>query len=111
MMESDLAFDDYFNHLGLKEGYHLLIHSSFRQIRSAFHSLNIETLIANLKSKITPNGSIIMPAFTYCFKRRSGGYDIFDREHTPAKTGAVSEFFLDSAEVIRTSSPTHSFSL
>ncbi|MFA4837938.1 MAG: AAC(3) family N-acetyltransferase [Candidatus Neomarinimicrobiota bacterium] len=105
------AFDDYLNRLGLNGGYHLLVHSSYRRIRSAFPSLRIDGIIASLQSKITTDGSIIMPAFSYCFKRRSGGYNIFDRERTPTKTGAVSEVFRTSVQVVRTSSPTHSFSL
>jgi aminoglycoside 3-N-acetyltransferase len=52
-----------------------------------------------------------MPAFTYCFESSTGNHEIFDREKSPSKVGAVSETFRMMPDVVRTASPTHSFSL
>lgn len=96
---------------GLKKSCHTLIHSSFRNIRNAFPDISIEYFIRSLQEIVTDEGSVIMPAFTYCFKRSSGEFEVFDRLSSPSKVGAVSEVFRNMPNVIRTSSPTHSFSL
>ncbi len=96
---------------GVMQSSHIMLHSSFKNIRKAFPSLSIELLIKTLQEQITPSGSLIMPAFTYCFKKANNNHEIFDRINSPSKVGAVSEVFRNSPGVIRTSSPTHSFSL
>ena len=100
----------YFKSLGLRQRHHVLLHSSFRKIRSAFPGISIEALIKTIKEIITPNGSLIMPAFTYCFEKSTGDHEIFDQQNSPSKVGAVSEVFRNMPGVIRTASPTHSFS-
>ena len=60
---------------------------------------------------MTNSGSIIFPTFTYCFKRSTGDYEIFDRNNSKSKVGLLSENFRLSDGVLRTSSPTHSFAL
>lgn len=104
-------FDKFLSHIGVQKGQHILVHSAFRKIRDAFPALSIETLIHMLQQILTPEGSIIMPAFTYCFERSSGDHEIFDREKSPSKVGAVSEIFRMMPDVVRTASATHSFSL
>lgn len=52
-----------------------------------------------------------MPAFTYCFALTAGSGDVFDYKHSPSKTGAVSEYFRRMEGTVRTSSPTHSFTM
>jgi hypothetical protein len=52
-----------------------------------------------------------MPAFTYCLQKREGVPEIFDSQKSPSRTGAVSEVFRKGDDVVRTSSPTHSFAL
>ena len=90
---------------------HILMHSAFRSFREQFPGITIEELIDAIQQIITPEGSLIMPAFTYCFKKSSGNYEIFDRIKKPSKVGAVSEVFRKQPEVLRTASPTHSFAL
>ena len=104
-------YEQFFKSIGIKNSQNIIVHSSFREIRQAFPDSKIETMIQALKNIITADGSIIMPAFTYCFKKSDNDYDIFDRKNSPSKVGAVSEVFRKSENVIRTSSPTHSFSL
>ncbi len=96
---------------GLRKGQHVMVHTSFRQLRSAFQEITIEEFIETLKQKITKAGSLIMPAFTYCFKRSNSEHEIFDPKKSPGKVGAVPEVFRQQSDVVRTSSPTHSFSL
>jgi aminoglycoside 3-N-acetyltransferase len=97
--------------LGLDEGQHVIVHVSFRRVRSTFPYLTIEELIGALQDTVTPLGSIIIPTFTYCFKRTDGTSTIFNRTETPSVVGGVSEVFRQMSGVVRTSSPTHSFGL
>ncbi len=106
-----MNFNLFLTLLGLKKNHQLLIHSAYRKIRAAFPNLSIEQLIELLQERVGFDGSLIMPAFTYCFKKSIAEYDIFDRNNSPSKVGAVSEVFRKMPNVIRTSSPTHSFSL
>jgi len=102
---------EYLHRLGLRPGLHVLLHGSWRAIRAAFPTGNAEGLLALLKHLLTPRGSLIMPTFTYCFKRSDGNTTPYDPATTPSKTGYLSERFRQSHGVIRTSSPTHSFAL
>ncbi len=104
-------FTDFISSLEIPAAATVMVHSAFSKIRKAFPDLTIETMIAAIQQKLTPAGSLIMPTFTYCFKRRDGGHEKFDRDRTPSKVGVVSEVFRKSPDVIRTSSPTHSFAL
>ncbi len=111
IIQSAAAAEQFLHKAGLRPGMHILLHSSFRKIRLAFPGLSGEALLMAIQDAITPKGSLIMPAFTYCFKKSSGQYERFDREQTPGKTGYLAELFRKMPGVIRTSSPTHSFTL
>lgn len=106
-----MNFNDYLNVIGVKRGFNIIVHSSFNKIANAFPDLTPEESISALKDIVTEEGSIIFPAFTYCFKKSSGEYDIFDSLNSKSKVGLLSERFRMSDGVIRTSSPTHSFAL
>ena len=110
-MQNKELYMQFFKSFGLKQQQNVLVHSSFRNIRKAFPETKIETMIEALKELITDKGSLIMPAFTYCFKKSKGDYQIFNYKNSKSKVGAVSEVFRNSENVIRTSSPTHSFSI
>lgn len=101
----------FFRNIGIKEHDHILVHSSFRNLKKAFPGTSIKNFIENLQDILTPEGSLILPAFTYCFKKINSEYEVYDRATAPAKTGAVADVFRTMPDVIRTSSPTHSFSL
>ncbi|NOX90553.1 MAG: AAC(3) family N-acetyltransferase [Calditrichaeota bacterium] len=111
MKNITLQLKDFLKSCGIEPGHHVMVHSSFRKIRAAFPGLTIEEMIECLEGLVSGEGSIIMPAFTYCFKRSEGDYEIFDPAKTPSKVGAVSEVFRRMPNVVRTSSPTHSFAL
>lgn len=106
-----MTLPDYLHALGLRPGLHVLLHCSLRKIRSAFPASNAEALIAALQSLLTADGSLIMPAFSYCFKKTTGDSTPFRPADTPGDTGYVSERFRRSAGVRRTAAPTHSFAL
>jgi aminoglycoside 3-N-acetyltransferase len=106
-----MNFKQYLINIGIESGQSIIVHSSFKEIKSSFISILPEYVISNLKEIITENGSIIFPTFTYCFKKSSGDYEVFDRLNSKSKVGLLSETFRMSEGVIRTSSPTHSFAL
>lgn len=101
----------FFTELGISESQNIIVHSSYKKIKSAFPNITPTEVIRTLQELITPNGSLIMPAFTYCFKSLEGEQETFDRLNTKSKVGLLSEVFRKSENVIRTSSPTHSFSM
>ena len=106
---------DEFGHVlstaGVYEGRHVLVHASFRAIRSAFPDISIGDVVGAVEHLVTPLGSLIIPSFSYCYKRSNGEYTAFLRDRSPSAVGAVSEAFRLMPGVVRTSSPTHSFSL
>lgn len=104
-------FSDYLYQLNLSNTINIIVHSSFKRINSAFPRTTPNDVIENLKGIVTSSGSIIFPTFTYCFKRSSGDFEVFDRLKSKSKVGLLSEVFRLSDRVIRTSSPTHSFAL
>lgn len=106
-----MRLTDYLRALGLQPEMHILLHTAFRKIRTAFPDVSAENVVTSIQEIITAQGSLLMPAFTYCFKKSFGEYERFDRANSPAKTGYLSEVFRQMPNVIRTASPTHSFSL
>lgn len=101
----------YLTELGLSKGMHVLVHCSYRTIRKVMDVRSISELITTIQQIVTNKGSVIMPAFSYCYRRMDNTHDVFDKHNTESKVGAVSEVFRRSAKVKRTASPTHSFSI
>jgi aminoglycoside N3'-acetyltransferase len=97
--------------LGIRKNQHIILHSSYKEIRSAFPKITPIEVIQNIQQLIGNNGSLIMPSFTYCFKSIHNDHEVFDRVSSAAKVGFIAEVFRISPNVVRTSSPTHSFSL
>lgn len=111
-MIKNMNFAQMLDNIGLSRYHNILLHCGYKAIRNSFPGSNASTVISNLKNVIDPrDGSIIMPAFTYCFKKADGSHEVFDRKNSKSKVGYISEEFRKSRDVIRTSSPTHSFSL
>lgn len=105
-----MGLDDYLTNIGVKEKDVLILHSSYKKIRNVF-KCSIESIIDTLQKLITPHGSLIIPSFTYCLKKKGNTGEVFNRLNSSSKNGAVSEAFWKMENVIRTSSPTHSFAL
>lgn len=106
-----MELKEFIKYLGIKSGSHLLIHSSIRQIRSVVPEFWALDFIKAIAEEVTSRGSIIMPTFTYNFKRSLGRTEKFDRETSESKVGDLTEVFRNKKDVIRTSSATHSFAL
>lgn len=103
---------NYLLELGLKPQLNIIVHSSYRKIKNSFPEFaDPVDVIKLMMDLITPEGSIIFPAFTYCFKKAKGDYRRFSYLESPSETGALSETFRKMYDTVRTSSPTHSFSL
>jgi len=110
-MKNEKLIEELFNDAGIKAKDIIMLHASFKKIRTAFDDILPEEFISDLLNRITTEGSLIVPAFTYCFKKTYGSHEIFNILDSPSKVGIISESFRKMEGVIRTSSPTHSFSL
>jgi aminoglycoside N3'-acetyltransferase len=108
---SSAAFREMLSALAISPGQHLLIHSSFKALQKAFPQLNAGDFIKILQEKVSSEGSLLMPVFTYCFRRSVGDFERFSRDHSPSKTGWLTEYFRRQPGVLRSASPTHSFAL
>jgi aminoglycoside N3'-acetyltransferase len=102
---------NYFYKLGIEPGQQLLVHAAFRPLRQLFPDLTPEDVRQALMHILTPEGSMILPTFTYCFKKRDGTHCVYDPENTPAATGILAQTFWQAKDVKRSLSPTHSFGL
>lgn len=110
-MKNKQNLTEFFEKVGLRTSQHIIVHSSFRKIKSAFSELTPNLVISVLKNVVGSTGSVVFPTFTYCYKKLIGGFEIFDLKNSRSKVGLLSEAFRLSEDVIRTSSPTHSFAL
>ncbi len=111
MQEPTAELTDFLRQLGVGVAQHVIVHTSLRRLRAAFPGVGPERFISVLQQQLGPSGSIVLPAFTYCFKRRDGTSEVFDPATTPSKVGALSEVFRTTPQVVRTRSATHSFCL
>ncbi len=110
-MLTEFIMKSFLQEIGLRQRQHVICHSSFRKIKAAFPGISVEDFIKEIQTILTKEGSLIIPAFTYCYKKSYGSSEIFNREKTKTILGAVPETFRKMPEVKRTSSPTHSFSI
>lgn len=106
-----MDFRNYLINIGIIPTANVLVHASFNKIKKAFPEITPEEVIRTLKLVVNNFGSIIFPAFTYCFKKSIGEFEVFDKQNSTSKVGLLSEEFRLTDDVIRTSSPTHSFAL
>ncbi len=106
-----MDFAEFLQEVGVSKEQHIIFHPSFRKIRNAFPGITIGGALRTIQESVTPEGSLIMPAFTYSYSKADGSHEIFDRINSISKTGIISEYFRQRPGVVRTCSPTHSFSL
>ena len=106
-----MDFTEFLQDVGVSENQHIILHPSFRKIRNAFPRITIGGVLRTIQESVTPEGSLIMPAFTYSYTKTDGSHEVFDRINSISKTGIISEYFRQRPGVVRTCSPTHSFSL
>lgn len=94
---------------GLNEGCSLMVHSSFRYLREFFNQDDTAWFIDQFSRVTGPDGSLIMPSFTYSFMNKVNGYVRYDPFNSRSLTGFLTEAFRLTKGVKRTHSPTHSF--
>jgi aminoglycoside 3-N-acetyltransferase len=92
--------------MGVGPGDVLMVHSSMKSLGPVRGGP--ATVIAALQRAVGRRGTILMPAYSYCFERAYEPTEPFDRSTTPTKVGLVSETFRCSAGVVRSGHPTHS---
>ena len=54
------------------------------------------------------DGTLVMPTHTYCYPDKSGTREVFDPRTTKSCVGAISNYFWQQPEVVRSLHPTHS---
>ena len=84
----------------------LIVHASFKPCKAA--GLTPETVIRALLDRFGPEGTLIMPTFTYCYLHHPRG-----RVYDPVSTsgilnGILSETFQQMPGVLRSNNPTYS---
>jgi aminoglycoside 3-N-acetyltransferase len=88
--------------LGVKTGQTLIVHSSL--LRFGVLEGGAKGVYQLLLEMLGPNGTLVMPAFTFAY----GSSRIWDYHSTKSETGALTEFMRKQPDVIRTIHPFHS---
>ena len=90
----------------IPRGSVLIVHASFSPCKA--EGLTPEGVIAMLEEQLGPEGTLIMPCFTYSYANRPKVVP-FDRDTTPGSgMGILSETFRKLPGVIRSNNPTYS---
>ena len=93
--------------LGLKPGMKLVVHSKF----SSFGGVEggPEAFCRLLMDILTPEGTLMMPSFTFKIYEGKLFGQPFDYLNTPSDTGIVTEFFRKMPGVYRSADPCQNF--
>lgn len=84
----------------------LIVHASFKACKAA--GLTPETLIGELLERLGPQGTLMMPTFTYCYLHHPR-HAVYDPASTPGVlNGILSETFRQMPGVVRSGNPTYS---
>lgn len=89
---------------GIKTGDFIFVHSSLT--RFGYVKGGENSVIDALLTLVGKNGTIAMPAFSFCWLGRG----IYDRKSSKVRVGAVPNEFLRRQGVFRSNHPTHSVS-
>ena len=92
---------------GIKKGDTIMVHSdigSFGKLGTLDREFLLQSLVKSLKNTIGPDGTIIMPTFTYSFNK----HEPYDIKNTKSTVGTLTEYFRKQKDVSRTAHPTHS---
>jgi aminoglycoside 3-N-acetyltransferase len=93
--------------LGMQQGTVVAVHSSLKSLGSV--EGGPDALIDAVLDVVGPGGTLVVPAFTYCFRGYADA-GIFDQDESPARTGLVAETLRLRKGAIRSFHPTHSVS-
>lgn len=102
--EYERVISDSLIKLGLKKGGVVLVHSSLKSLGTSIDGPR--TLINAIVSALGPNGTLLMPAFSYKYVNEENPH--FNVFTTPCNVGAIPEYFRKMKGVIRSINPTHS---
>ena len=108
-MNLDLDVKLCLKNLGIKSNELVMIHGDAGISAQYMHlskTTRLDYLVEQLKQYFTPEGTIIVPTFSYSFTK---GED-FDKENTPSDIGLFSENFRKSYGMIRSNHPIFSVS-
>ncbi len=90
--------------VGIEAGDHIFVHSDitvFGSLITTDRKYLLNSLVDSLKQVVGEDGTVIMPCFTYSFRRNQ----VFDKEKTKSTVGVLTEFFRKSPGVERTGHP------
>lgn len=99
--------------LGIKKGDVLMVHSDLAALgRPPEHFLQkkdlfLSKILGLFKEAVGPEGTILMPTFTYSFMKS----EMYDVDNTPSTAGVLTEFFRKQKNIIRTQNPNLSFAV
>ena len=103
----DTDFLEALSRLGVVSGDTIFVHSDmtvFGKPELRDPNTLLSALVEIFKQSVGPEGTVIMPTFTYSFGER----EPFDREHSKSMVGSLTEFFRRQPDVARTLHPMHS---
>jgi len=84
----------------------LIVHASFKACAAA--GLTPETVIRAMLDRLGPEGTLMMPTFSYCYLHHPRG-KVYDPASTPGVlNGILSETFRQMPGVLRSNNPTYS---
>ena len=98
------AIRDALSEAGVGRGDTALVHSDAlvaAQLPPLPDSERLDLLIGALESALGPNGTLVMPAFSYSFTRN----EPFDVRNTPSEVGMLTEHFRRKTGVCRSQDP------
>ena len=97
--------------IGIKSGDKLFVHSDLKSFGKVNPQIAGEeylgAFLAALIDSVGKNGTVIMPTFSYSFCRG----EIYDPQKTPSTVGSLTEYFRQSAGVVRTIDPIFSVAI
>jgi len=110
------TFVDACRAVALCTGDTIFLHSDLLSLGELIMEDSLTTLalfVSALQEAVGAEGTLIMPTFTYSFLNEtwSGPFEDFDVDHSPSKTGVLTEYFRKQPDVIRTDHPTHSVAI
>jgi aminoglycoside 3-N-acetyltransferase len=89
---------------GIKAGDNLAVHSSLRSL--GYVEGGAEAVIRTLQEVLSPDGTLMMPTFT--FSLAIWNMPPFERDRSPSRVGKITEVFRTARGTLRSEHPTHS---
>lgn len=108
---SNVFLKEFWNSTQIRRGDSILFHANAtRLIKNCLKkdkAFKIKTIIKTLLEKLGPNGTLIVPTFSF----KSIKSKFFDIKNTPSEMGMISEIIRKHPNSIRTGHPVYSFAV